>query len=429
MTFTSMELNPLLKVSELAENLIGSEIIKLAGEVKQKIELGEKIFNYTIGDFDPSLFPIPAELEEAIIEAYKQGETNYPTPNGLPGLRESISRFLHTRCRLEYHKDHILVAAGARPLIYGAYQALVDPGDAVVFPVPSWNNNHYTHLTRGTPVPIETKPENNFMPAASDIKPFIQKASLISLCSPLNPTGTVLPRVPLMDICSMILEENRKRGEMNKPVYLLFDQVYWTLTYGQTVHCDPVSLVPEMKNYTVYTDGISKGFAATGVRVGWAMGPKKIINKMAAILTHLGAWAPRAEQVACAKFLLNDKAVNDYQEKFRQEIAQRLRDFYEGFYALKEEGFRVDAIEPQAAIYLTVKLNFIGKHTQEGQRLRDANDIADYLLHEAGIALVPFSAFGASRHSPWFRLSVGTAKPGEAKGFFSSLKQAIEKLV
>lgn len=424
-----MELNPLLKVSELAENLIGSEIIKLAGEVKQKIELGEKIFNYTIGDFDPSLFPIPAELKEAIIEAYKQGETNYPTPNGLPGLRESISRFLHTRCRLEYHKDHILVAAGARPLIYGAYQALVDPGDAVVFPVPSWNNNHYTHLTRGTPVPIETKPENNFMPAASDIKPFIQKASLISLCSPLNPTGTVLPRVPLMDICSMILEENRKRGEMNKPVYLLFDQVYWTLTYGQTVHCDPVSLVPEMKNYTVYTDGISKGFAATGVRVGWAMGPKKIINKMAAILTHLGAWAPRAEQVACAKFLLNDKAVNVYQEKFRQEIAQRLRDFYEGFYALKEEGFRVDAIEPQAAIYLTVKLNFIGKHTQEGQRLRDANDIADYLLHEAGIALVPFSAFGASRHSPWFRLSVGTAKPGEAKGFFSSLKQAIEKLV
>ncbi|MFQ5335408.1 MAG: hypothetical protein ACE5DN_04975, partial [Flavobacteriales bacterium] len=76
MAFTSMELNPLLKVSELAENLIGSEIIKLAGEVKQKIELGEKIFNYTIGDFDPSLFPIPAELKEAIIEAYKQGETN-----------------------------------------------------------------------------------------------------------------------------------------------------------------------------------------------------------------------------------------------------------------------------------------------------------------------------------------------------------------
>ena len=115
--------------SKMAENLIGSEIIKLAGEINEKIKQGEKIYNFTIGDFDPKLFPIPTELTEAIIEAYRQGHTNYPAGNGIVELRQSVASFLMKRQGLEYNaNDEVLIAGGARPLIYALYQAIVDPG-------------------------------------------------------------------------------------------------------------------------------------------------------------------------------------------------------------------------------------------------------------------------------------------------------------
>ena len=278
-----------LQVSEMAENLVGSEIIKLAGEVKKKIKNGEKIYNLTIGDFNPSIFPIPAELKQAIIEAYQNDETNYPAANGIEELRESVSRFLHTREGLEYGAEQILISGGARPLIYAVYQTIVDPGDTILFPVPSWNNNHYSHLTRAKQIFIETTAENNFMPKAEELKPHIGEANLVAVCSPLNPTGTTFSQQGLEEICDLVLEENKRRGQNKKPVYLLFDQIYWTLTHGETRHFDPVSLRPGMKNYTIYIDGLSKAFAATGVRVGWAFGPEKIINKMRSILSHIGA--------------------------------------------------------------------------------------------------------------------------------------------
>ena len=289
------------KVSEMAENLVGSEIIKLAGEVKEKIKQGEKIYNLTIGDFNPKLFPIPAELKQEIITAYQNDETNYPPANGVLELRESVSTYLHTRAGLEYDADQILISGGARPLIYATYQTILDPEDTVLFPVPSWNNNHYSHLTRAKQILIEATAENNFMPTAADLRPYISEANLIALCSPLNPTGTVFTESGLAEICDLILDENKKRGDSKKPVYLMFDQIYWQLTHGETRHFDPVSINADMKNYTIYIDGISKAFAATGVRVGWAFGPQKLINKMKAILSHIGAWSPKAEQVATAK--------------------------------------------------------------------------------------------------------------------------------
>jgi len=416
------------KVAQMAENLIGSEIIKLAGEVKEKIKNGAKIYNLTIGDFDPKIFPIPSELKTEIIKAYQNDETNYPAANGITELRESVSRFLHTREGLEYDANQILISGGARPLIYAVYQTILDPEDTVVFPVPSWNNNHYCHLTRAKQVLIEAKAENNFMPAAADIKPYISQASLISLCSPLNPTGTVFSRNGLEEICELILEENKKRGNSKKPLYLMFDQIYWTLTFGETRHYDPVSICPDMKNYTIYIDGISKVFAATGVRVGWAFGPQKIIDKMKAILSHVGSWAPKAEQVATAKYLNNDAGIDEYLFSFKNNISQRLNAIYKGMIKLKEEGYHVDAIAPQAAIYLTVKFDLSKQQKEDGTVLQNTEDVTKYLLDEAGLAIVPFYAFGASKNSTWYRLSVGTCVIEEIDELFKKLKTALSKL-
>lgn len=418
----------LLKVSEMAENLIGSEIIKLAWEIRKRVEQGEEIYNYTIGDFDPNIFPIPNSLKNHIIDAYKNDITNYPQANGMSALRSSVSRFLHTRGGLEYNENQILISSGARPLLYTTYQTLLDPGDTVLIPVPSWNNNHYAHIHRVNPVFIETKPQNNFLPTADDFKPHISEASLIALCSPLNPSGTIFERTQLERICELIVEENKKRGEYNKPIYLLFDQIYWMLMHSGNLHFDPVSLVPEMKNYTIYIDGISKAFASTGLRVGWGFGPQKVIDKMRALLSHIGAWAPKPVQMAVSKFLLEDEQVDEYLIQFRAEIFQRLQEFYKGFQDLKSEGFKVNAIEPQASIYLTVELNLLGMTTPEGEKLSNGKDITDYMLKEAHLALVPFQAFGTNNNQSWFRLSVGTSELDQIPQVFKNLREALERL-
>ncbi len=418
-----------LPVSEMAKSLVGSEIIKLAGQIKKKIAAGEKIRNFTIGDFDPEIFPIPDALKSAIVSAYENNETNYPAANGLLSLRETVSDFIGHYGHFDYTADEILISGGARPLIHAVYQTIVDPGDRVVFPVPSWNNNHYTHLSRGEAIFVETQPEDHFMPSAENLHPHLPHARLVALCSPLNPTGTTFTEEGLRAICTAVLEENKRRkGTGSKPLYLLFDQIYWMLMHGETRHFDPVTLVPELRDYTIYIDGISKAFAATGVRVGWAFGPAGIIGKMRAILSHIGAWAPKAEQVASAKFLSNISACDAYLADFKQKIGHLLNGLYKGFVALETAGYRVQAIAPQAAIYLTVRFDLKGCKTHTGKVLENTREITQYLLNEAGLALVPFHAFGASEDSTWFRLSVGTARLETLPDLFADLKTALDRL-
>jgi aspartate aminotransferase len=183
-----------------------------------------------------------------------------------------------------------------------------------------------------------------------------------------------------------------------------------------------------MKPYTVFVDGISKVFAATGVRVGWAMGPEQVIAKMKAILSHLGAWAPMAEQKAVAKYLPQTQAIENYLTHFKAEIAFRLQNIHTGFKALQLKGYSVDSVTPQAAIYLTVKIDLAGKTTANGHFLANQSDVTAYILSEAKLAVVPFSAFGAGNKSPWYRLSVGTCKKEEIPEMLGKLEEALSKL-
>ena len=417
-----------MKLSHLSETLIGSEIVKLGGEIKEKIRQGQRIYNLTVGDFDPSIFPIPEELENAIISAYHKHYTNYPAAEGNLDLREAISSFIKDTEGLDYSPNEILVSAGGRPLIYAFFRAICDKGDKVIYAVPSWNNNHYTHFVSGEHIVIEAKEENNFMPTAEEIFPYIKDATLISLCSPQNPTGTTFRKEELEAICDMVLQENERRSAGEKKIFIMYDQMYWHLTYGNIHHYNPVSLRPSMKDYTIYIDAISKVFAATGVRVGWSMGPAGIIQKMRSILTHVGAWAPMAEQKAVAAYLGQRENIKKYLANFKSELEERLVRIYNGFQELKNEGFSIDAITPEAAIYLTIKIDLAGKTSADGTLLKNQNDVTAYILNEAGLAVVPFFAFGANRNSPWYRLSVGTCKKEEIDEVLGKLGDALRKL-
>ncbi len=417
-----------MKFSRLAQEIETSPIITLAAEINEKIGRGETFYNLTIGDFNPGVFPIPVELKEEIINAYNAGHTNYPGAVGLLNLRTAVSHFLQRFGGLSYSPEDILIASGGRPLIYAAYQTVVDPGDKVLFPVPSWNNNYYTHLSYGIPVVLETTAENYFMPTAADIEPHLNGTVLLALCSPLNPTGTVFDQTGLEEICELVLAENRRRSAAEKPLYVLFDQIYWLLTYGDTRHHTPVTVSPEMRDYTIFIDGLSKAYASTGVRVGWGFAPKDVLAKMRTIIAHMGAWAPKAEQVAAGNYLSRTEQVEAYLNHFRQEIHRRLQGFYNGLVALKEKGYRVDVIEPRAAMYLTVKFDLVGATTPSGKMLDTNRAVHRYILDEARVGLVPFSYFGASEDSAWYRLSVGTCRLDEVEKVLANLEAALQKL-
>lgn len=414
-------------LSTLAETLIGSEIVRLGNAINERKAKGEKIYNYTIGDFDPSIFPIPQVFEDEIIKAYREHRTNYPPADGILPLRQSVGDLFRRTEGIDYKNDEILIASGGRPLIYSLFKTIVDKGDKVIYTVPSWNNNHYVHMNQGEHCVVDVFPEHNFMPRASDIAAHIKGATLLCLCSPQNPTGTTLEKDELALICDMIIAENASRPEGAKQLYLMFDQMYWSLTFGTVTHYNPVALRPEMKAYTIFVDGISKSLAATGVRVGWSMGPAHVIAKMKALLSHIGAWSPMAEQYATAVFLQNDAALHAYTESFKAKLEERLTYIHKAFQSLKQKGYPVDIIPPQAAIYLTIKIDFKG-YCFNGKILQHQTEVSEYLLNEAHLAIVPFSCFGADADSPWYRMSIGTCKYEELDEMFVALEQAFAQL-
>jgi aspartate aminotransferase len=400
-----------MKLSKLAENLPGSGILAISNSIKALIAGGQKVDNFTVGDFDPAIFPIPAAMEQAITDAYAQKQTNYPAAEGNADLRQAISGFVQQFQGLTYSANEVLVGSGGRPLIYAVYRAIVDAGDKVVYPVPGWNNHYYAQLTDAEHCVVETSADNFFMPTAADLAPHIKGATLLALCSPQNPTGTCFTAENLGAICDLVIAENNSRGADEKKLFVMYDQMYSLLLHGDTAPCDPVSLRPEMRAYTIYLDAVSKAFAATGVRVGWALGPAEILNKMKAILSHVGAWAPMPEQKGIALFLQQTAAVQEYLANFRAQIAERLQGLYDGIISLKEKGLPVDAIQPQAAIYLTVRIDIPEAHT--------------LLLKEAGIGILPFSVFGAPVDSPWYRISVGTCKKENIQPVIARLEKAL----
>jgi len=400
-----------MKLSTIAETLPGSQILAISNSIKERIKAGETIYNFTVGDFDPHIFPIPEKLEEEIVNAYLRKFTNYPMAEGNLDLREAIASFTKAFQRIHYDPSEVLVGSGGRPLIYALYRTIVDPGDKVIYPVPSWNNHYYTQFVGGVSVEIQTTAANHFMPTAEEIAPHIKEAVLLALCSPQNPTGTTFKKQNIKAICELVLEENKRRSDSEKKLFILFDQMYWLLAYGSNQHHDPVSVCPDIRPYVIYVDAISKSFAATGVRVGWALGPSAVLNKMKAILTHVGAWAPMAEQKAVARFLVNSPAIEEYLHVFKERIEERLQLIYNGILSLKQEGFPVDAIAPQAAIYLTVRIGLPQAHT--------------LLLKDAGIGILPFAVFGAASHSPWYRISVGACKKEDIALMLEKLKKVL----
>jgi aspartate aminotransferase len=414
------------RLSRLASELQGSEILKIGAEVRAAAARGRPVTNLTIGDFSAKEFRIPRAMEEGIVNALAAGEFTYPPSNGLESLRNSIRKFYLDRTGNDYPLESILVTSGARPAIYSLFRAVVNEGDAVVYGVPSWNNEYYVQIVGAKGVPIVCDASTNFQPTAKSLKPHVRGARLLAMNSPLNPTGTMIDAAVLGEICDLVLEENARRSASERPLYLMYDQVYWMLTAGDAAHVDPIGSRPEMAPFTVLVDAISKAFAATGLRVGWAVGPADVIKAMSDISGHVGAWAPRPEQVATAKLLCDTNAVDQYIEGMNRDATARLQALADGLRAMKKDGLPIDCVEPQGAIYVSAQFNLRGRQTPNGERLETNDQIRRYLLDAAGLGAVPFQAFGFPGDTGWFRLSIGVVSVADIMSLLPRIRSAVE---
>ena len=407
------------RLSDMANGMERSRILSIAASVRAMIAEGKAVAPFTVGDFSPAQFEVPSPLIDAIIEAVSEGETNYPPAAGLPELRSALANWMHNKYGLDVGSDGIIVGSGARPVLYASFRLFLEPGDGLAHGVPAWNNHYYVHLNGAIDIPIQGTPESRFLPTASQIESRIEDIRVLILNSPLNPTGTCFTANELKEICHVILNENRKRSEDGrKPVILVYDQVYSTMTADGIDHVHPVQVCPEIFDYTITLDAISKSLTGTGLRLGWMALPPALAPPVVALIGHMGAWPARPIQKAAAKLYEDQATLESYFDDLDDRILSRMSLLQSRLDPLSQYG--VNYVEPEGGIYLSTQFDLF-----ELLNVKTNEEIRQWLLYEAGVAVVPFQAFGLEEDTGWFRISIGAVSVDDISQAMDRVEQAL----
>lgn len=327
-----------------------------------------EVISLGVGEPD---FDTPWHIRDEGIYALERGRTFYTSNSGLMELREEICRYLARKCEVNYVPQEVILTVGGSEAIDIALRAMLDPGDEVLIPQPSYvSYEPCTILADGVPVIIELKEENEFRLTKQEVLDAItDKTKVLILPFPNNPTGSVMRRSDLEDIAQVCIEHD---------IYVLSDEIYSELTYGDEKHVTIASL-PGMKERTILINGFSKAFAMTGWRLGYACGPQVIIKQMLKIHQFAIMCAPTTSQYAAVEALKNG---DDDVAMMRESYDQRRRFLIKTFRDMGLECF-----EPFGAFYIFPSIKSLGMTSDE---------FANQLLKEEKVAVVPGNAFGDS---------------------------------
>jgi aspartate aminotransferase len=343
-------------------------------------------------------------------------------------LRKAVQAFYERELGLSYPIESVVISGGSRPVIYAPSRRCSIRARRSCTPSPpgTTTTTPSSPARRGSEIVVG--PDTHFLPTAEAIRPRLAGVRLVCINSPLNPTGTVFSREQVEAIARLLVDENRRRAAAGeRPVFAMWDQVYWTLTFGEARHYTPPELVPESGRVHDLRGRDLEGLRRDGAFGSeWAVGPPHVIGPMRDILGHVGAWAPRPEQVATARFLGNTAAIAAFHDTMIRGLRERLDLLYEGFESMRRAGLPVSSFTPQGAIYLTVKFDLIGKRIGD-KAIRANEEIRRLLLAEAGFAVVPFQAFGLEEETGWMRLSVGAVSPDDIRTGLSRVRALLEQ--
>ncbi|WP_027338920.1 pyridoxal phosphate-dependent aminotransferase [Halonatronum saccharophilum] len=365
---------------------------------------GEDIISLGAGEPD---FSTPTHVKEAAIKAIEEGFTNYTATVGIKDLREAICDSIKEDRGVEYSSDQVIVSSGAKNSLFNAILALVEEGDEVILPAPYWVS--YTEQIKfagGRPVVVDTLEENGFKLTVEELKQAITpKTKVLILNSPNNPTGSVYTKGELEKIAQVIIEED---------LFVISDEIYRKISY-EAKATSIVSLGEEIKKRTVIIDGVSKAYAMTGWRIGYGVGPTKVIEAMARLQSHSTSNANSvAQKASLAAIAGTQKPTEEMLKAFdkRRDIITDVINDIEGMKANK----------PKGAFYLFVNIKDLLGMTVKGRKVEDDLTLAELILEEVGVAVVPGTAFGKEGY---IRLSYATSEE-DIKEAISRIKGFVE---
>ncbi|QUL99069.1 MAG: pyridoxal phosphate-dependent aminotransferase [Candidatus Fermentithermobacillus carboniphilus] len=365
-----------MRLSSRARSISTSPTLALDAKTKKLQREGINIINFGVGEPD---FDTPQHIKDAAIESIQAGFTKYTPSSGIPELREAICEKLKKDNGLEYKPSEVLVSVGAKHSIYNAVMVLCDEGDEVLLPAPYWvSYPEMVKLAGGTPVILPTSIESGFKVTAQALeKAITPRTTLLILNSPSNPTGAIYTREELEKIAEVCLKHN---------IAVISDEIYEKLIY-EGEHVSFAALSPEVKAITITVNGVSKAYAMTGWRIGYAAGPEDVIKAMGDLQSHATSNPTSISQKAALAGL---KGPQEPLEKMRMEFKKRRDYMVERLN--KMPGIR--CLTPPGAFYVYPDVSgLIGKKLA-GKVVSDDTTLADILLDEARIAVVPGKAFG-----------------------------------
>lgn len=383
-------------ISKLAGKITPSMTIAITAKAKKMLEEGIDVVGFGAGEPD---FDTPEHISEAGINAIKEGKTRYTSAYGIDQLRKEICRKLKEDNGLDYDMDQIILSSGAKHSLSTALQAICDPGDEVIIPSPYWvSYPEMVVIAGGKPVIIKTDREKGFKISARQLRESITpRTKAVIINSPANPTGSVYSREELEEIARVIVE---------KDIFVISDEIYEKLVYDGDEHVSIASFGPEIKVRTILINGMSKAYAMTGWRLGYAAADKNVIKAMGTIQGHAISHPSSITQHAGIAALAGDQSVV---EKMLKEYDRRRKYVMERLDAIEE----FEYIRPRGAFYVYISLEKLIGRTYNGRLLDSSMTFAELLLDEARVAVIPGKAFGDDRY---IRISYATSMEQLVKG-------------
>jgi len=383
-------------ISKVASEVRASTTLAIDSMFKQMKAQGIDVVGFGAGEPD---FATPENIKEAGIEAIRNNQTKYTPAAGLLKLREAIADRVYKDYGVKYEASQVVVSSGAKHNVYIALQVLTDPGDEIIIPAPYWVSYYeMTKIADGVPVVITAEESADFKITAQQLENAITpKTKAILLNSPSNPTGMLYTKNELLEIGKVCV----KHG-----VYIIADDIYCNLVYDGVKFVGMASLGDEINDLTILINGVSKSYAMTGWRIGYALANPEIAKAMANYQSHSTSAPSTISQMAALEALTGPQ---DSVEEMRLAFEER-RDFLcKNMNAI--EG--ISCIKPQGAFYVMMNMSsFVGK-TMYGTVIKDGDDFAKLFLEKGLVATVPCSGFGAPNYIRWsYATSMSEIKRG-----------------
>jgi aspartate aminotransferase len=396
-----------MKLAQRVSTVQPSATLALSAKAKALKAQGIEVIDFGLGEPD---FDTPEPVKNAAIEALRAGFTKYTAPGGIDELKAAIAdKFLRDN-NLRYEKNQIVVSCGAKHSLYNLAQVLFERGDEVLIPAPYWvSYPDQVRLNDATPVFIETREEDRFLMTrqllSSRITP---KTKALILNTPSNPTGSAYTQKQLEELTEVILE---------KRLIVISDEIYEPFVYDQFKHVSIAALRPELKDRTIVVNGVSKSYAMTGWRIGYAAGPKEVISAIETVQSQSTSNPTSIAQKAAVAAL---RGSSEFTRTMVAEFDRRRRYIVDRLDRMPG----VTCLLPTGAFYAFPNVTGILQSRWKDRVLKTANDLAEYFLEEARIAVVAGDPFGAPGH---LRISYATALPLIEKGM-DRMAEAISKL-